>query len=90
MAQRNRAGRSTAFLLLLALFCLAGPGLCCGETFRGAVFTDDAGRHVRMPDVPARVVSLVPAITEDIRSSYQPRRFAATGTDNIIVAQNRV
>ncbi len=59
MTQRNRAGRSTAFLLLLALFCLAGPGLCRGETSRAAVFTDDAGRQGC-----SRVLLLVPAITE--------------------------
>ncbi len=46
-----------AALLCSAFLLVAGPA-------RGGVFTDEAGREVRVPDAPRRIVSLAPSITE--------------------------
>jgi iron complex transport system substrate-binding protein len=51
-------------VLVVLLSLLAGVAIGCGEQFQGGTFTDDAGREVTINEMPERIVSFGPSITE--------------------------
>lgn len=64
--------RAAAVLTVVSLASLAGASGTSGQV----VVTDDMGRSVRYPEVPARIVSLVPAVTEILYALEEGRRLA--------------
>ncbi len=50
--------------LVVILGLLAGAAIGCGEQFQGGTFTDDADRQVTIDEMPERIVSFGPSITE--------------------------
>lgn len=54
--------RITILLLLISLLGISFAG--CQAQYKGGTYTDDAGRSITITNVPQRIVSHVPAITE--------------------------
>ena len=62
-ARRGRVRRGLALLLLALIVAALGVG---ARVSPAAEVTDMLGRRVRIPDHPARIVSLAPSITETV------------------------
>lgn len=54
----------TLVALVVILSLLAGVAIGCQEQFQGGTFIDDAGREVTINEMPERIVSFGPSITE--------------------------